>query len=163
MKPRHRAQHRLDRTVVGDAYQEPRALSARLCARATADSAWELLDLSSSELVWEHRAVAMPQYQLPKIESYAPLLKRVIRNPYAMECEGARRIQQFDSSRPPLRREERESLRLVFRAGRDARTPVSPIQSDRLPSAPPVPFSRCREAMNDRAEDQRFGMSEVSR
>lgn len=150
MKPRHVAQRRMQRPVVGEAMDGVRALTARLHGRSAADSAWEAVRAPVGEgMVWDHRPVALSSFRMPEAGPNAPLLKRVVRHPYAMEPSRPERGQVFDASRPDRTPSTREPVRMVFRANRDARGLGIPLPLDHAPERRDPPFERARQRRDE--------------
>jgi hypothetical protein len=155
VKPRHVAQMRLTREVVGQLVTVERPLHLRLTKRATARSPWEEFEVGDSgELVWDHRPVPMSDFRMPDAGPNAPLLKRVIRYPISMVPEKPVRELVFDASRADTKRVPLDRVPMIFRENAEARSiPRVPTDVDRGPEPLPLPFVRARRAALDRAEE----------
>jgi hypothetical protein len=150
VKPRHVAQLRLDRPVVGEGSSEPRALPVRLDGRSHADLPWESFRLGAGDgMVWDHRPVPISPFKMPNAGPNAPLLKRVVRHPYAMEPSRPARSVLFDASRPDRSVDRGDAVKMVFRMSRDARNLEAPLPMDHAPEHRAHPFARRRHAEED--------------
>lgn len=153
MKPRHRAKIRLARTSPGDRTRPVRPLVERIEVRKDRGDPPIQLPIPWKQLLYERRPVPLARHKLAQPTPNAPLLKRVVRHPYALEPKGTRRVQLIDVELAEARQRQapsREPVRLVFAEGREMRErPVLelPERLDR-----PHPFGRQRRA----AEEQKW-------
>lgn len=154
MKPRHRATLRLARRSPGARTLEVRPLVDRLEVRQKRGEPAIVLPIPWKDLVYDHRPVPIKRIRLADPSPNAPLLKRVVRHPYAMEPLGSKRIDLIAPEVHAIRAGRaagdhgRESIEIVFAASRDARDrPV--MQAPELPARRPSPFARQREVQDE--------------
>jgi len=151
VKPRHRAKIRLARTSPGARSLRLRPLVERLENRKKRGVPPIQLPIPWKQLVWDRRPVPIARFKLASVSPNAPLLKRVVRHPYAYEPKGMRRIQLIDAelAGPHTRQgPSREAVRIVFAEGRQMREHRPVFE---LPERPTRqhPFGRQRRAAEE--------------
>lgn len=158
MKPRHRAKIRLARTSPGDRTRSVRPLVDRVQSRQDRGDRPVELPIPWKKLVYQRKAVPLARYKLAKVEPNAPLLKRIVRHPYALEPRGTRRIQVIDAelAEPrPTGTPEREPVRIVFATMRTERQRPS-LEIPEIPRRR-APFARQRAALEESRLESIYG------
>lgn len=150
MKPRHRAKIRLARTSPGDRTNPVRPLVDRVESRKERGGRPVELPIPWKQLVYDHRPVPIARFRLADPQPNAPLLKRIVRHPYALEPKGTRRVQLIDlelTEPRPSGVPDREPVRIVFAAMRTDRARAS-IELPELPRRG-HPFARQRTSAEE--------------
>jgi hypothetical protein len=90
MAPRHTAQDRLERTGLGESFRLPGQLELRLVERREV-SEWEDIKLHCGSTLRTSPVVELKPMRVEDPGPNAPLLKRVVRYPYAMDPQDPKR------------------------------------------------------------------------
>lgn len=151
MKPRHRAKYRLARSSPGETTAPVRPLVERLETRGDWAGREVELPIPQRDLVYERIPAALPGHKLADPSPNAPLLKRIVRHPYALEPAGSKRIDliapELTAARKPGR-PRRDALDVVFADRRQARARPT-AQAPALPERRPLPFLRQRDTAEE--------------
>ena len=160
MKPRHVAEWRMSREVVGESTTLERKLFLRLAERGDDRTVYEEFTLSDGEgLVWDHRPVPMSQFRMPEAGPNAPLLKRIIRYPAVMEPLPPVREQLFEGRTSVTQAGPRHApVPMVFRENAQHRAAPGPLTDlEHGPEDRDRPFGRARRASDEREAVRKHG------
>ena len=106
-----------------------------------------VLPIPWKDLLYERVPTPLKSFKMVDPSPNAPLLKRIVRHPYAMEPLGTKRVDLIDPEYQVTRatgRMRREPVEIIFAARRDARH-RSTVQAPDPIEVRPHPFARQRD------------------